>query len=144
MRPDALVTSDWPTDEVGYDRRCWSEGLAFVRANAELMPGLVYHKFRRLLSPRAGTDNALLRRVWAAAWWVTAPLCLAGLVLAWQRNRLAAWILYAHLGGLLLLTLVFCGTVRYRHTVEPQLAGLAGLTVAALIERARCGPARAP
>jgi len=139
MRPDPLVTSDWPTEEVGYDRRCWKAGLDFVRARSELLPGLVYHKFRRLVSPFAGTDNALLRRAWALGWLATAPFVLAGAFLAWRANRLATCIVSAHLGGLVLLTLVFCGTVRYRHTVSPQLAGLAGVAVAALVERVRRG-----
>lgn len=137
MRPDALTTPDWPTDEVGYDRRCWQAGLEFVRARPELLPGLVYHKFRRLVSPLAGTDNALLRRSWALGWLVTAPFFLAGWYLAWKSNRRAFWIVSAHLGGLVLLTLVFCGTVRYRHTVNPQIAGLAGVSVAALVARGK-------
>jgi hypothetical protein len=137
IRPDPLVTSDWPTDEVGYDRRCWKEGLEFVRTRSDLMPGLLYHKLRRLVAFSAGTPNELLRRAWAAGWLVTAPLCLAGLVLAWKRGRPGFWIVSAHLGGVVLLTLVFCGTVRYRHTVNPQLAGLAGLALAASLERVR-------
>lgn len=136
IRPDPFVTSDWPTDEVGYDRRCWQAGLEFVRARPELMPGLVYDKFRRLASPIGGTANVLLRRTWAIGWLVTAPFVLVGAILAWRRNRLAFWIVAAHVGGLLLLTLVFTGTVRYRHTVNPQLTSLAGLAVAAGIELA--------
>ncbi len=141
MRPDALTTSDWPTEanEVAYDRRCWQAGLEFVRARPELLPGLVYHKFRRLVSPIAGTDNALLRRTWALGWLVTAPFFLAGWALAWKRNRRASWIVSAHFGGLVLLTLLFCGTVRYRHTVNPQIAGLAGVSVAAGIGLLRRG-----
>ena len=144
MRPDPLVTSDWPTDEVGYDRRCWKEGIEFVRTHADLMPGLVYHKFRRLVAPSAGTSNALLRRAWAAGWLITAPFCVAGLVLAWRRNRTGFWIVSAYLGGLLLLTLVFCGAVRYRHSVNPQLAALAGLALAVSIERLRRARGGAP
>jgi len=144
MRPDPLVTSDWPTDEVGYDRRCWAEGLEFVRSRPELMPGLVYEKFLRLVSLSPGTDNTLLRRAWAVGWLVTAPLCSVGLVLAWKRNRTGFWIVSAHIGGVLLLTLLFCGTVRYRHTVNPELAGLAGLALAASIERLRRPPRGTP
>src|SRR5262245_2426916 len=135
MRPDPFVTSDWPTDEVGYDRRCWKEGLEFVRTRADLMPGLLFHKLRRLVALSADTSNELVSHVWAAGWLVTAPLCLAGLVLAWKRGRPGFWIVSAHLGGIVLLTLVFCGTVRYRHTVNPQLASLAGLALAASIDR---------
>lgn len=143
MRPDSLTTSDWPTkeEEVAYDRRCWQAGIEFVRTRPELLPGLVYHKFRRLVSPQAGTSNALLRNAWALGWILTAPLFLVGWVLAWRRDRRAFWILSAHLGGLVLLTLVFCGTVRYRHTVNPQIASLAGLSVAAGIELVRRGRA---
>jgi 4-amino-4-deoxy-L-arabinose transferase-like glycosyltransferase len=144
MRPDSLTTSDWPTDEVAYDRRCWQAGLEFVRTRPELLPGLVYHKFRRLVSPIAGTDNALLRRTWALGWLVTAPLFLAGWVLAWKRDRRTFWIVSAHFGGLALMTLVFCGTVRYRHTVNPPIASLAGVSVAAGIELVRRSRRTAP
>src|SRR5262245_26841540 len=137
IRPDPFVTSDWPTDEVGFDRRCWQEGMEFVRARPELLPGLVYDKFRRLLSPIGGTANVLLRQTWALGWLVTAPFVVAGAFLAWRRNRLATWIVAAHVGGLLLLTLIFTGTVRYRHTVNPQLSSLAGLAVATGIELGR-------
>jgi hypothetical protein len=112
-------------------------GLEFVRTQPELLPGLVYDKFRRLLSPIGGTANVLLRRTWALGWLVTAPFVVAGAFLAWKRSRLASWIVAAHVGGLLLLTLIFTGTVRYRHTVNPQLSSLAGLTLATGIELGR-------
>jgi 4-amino-4-deoxy-L-arabinose transferase-like glycosyltransferase len=138
-RPDALMTADWPssTDELEYDRRCWRAGLEFLRSRPELLPGLVYHKFRHMLSPIDPTDNVLLRRTWALSWLVSVPLLVGGGVLACRRNRLAFWILGAHIGGVLLLTLVFSGHVRHRHSANPQFDGLAGVCVAALLDLGR-------
>lgn len=138
-RPDELMQGDWPPkqDEVEYDRRCWHEGLAWVRAHPGKLPELVHRKFDRMLSAVGGTDNALLRRSWARAWRILAPLLLIGLVAAWRRDRLATWILIAHLGSLVLVTLIFSGQIRYRHTLEPEIAILAGAGLVALIELAR-------
>jgi hypothetical protein len=144
-RPDELMHGSWPDpkqDEVEFDRRCWREGLAWVRAHPGELPGLFYRKFRRMLAAVGGTDNALLRRSWAIAWRVLAPLCLIGLVAAWRRDRLATWILGAHLGSLVILTLLFSGQVRYRHTLEPEIAALSGVGLVALVELARRAWAR--
>lgn len=132
-----LVSPEQPLrgDEFEQDRLSWEYGLAFVRERRDQLPRLLYWKVRRLLAAFAYPANPLVNWAFALAWLATAPLALAGLVLAWRRDRLAALVLLLPLLATLATSLVFYGNVRFRQSVATMYVVPAALALGALLER---------
>jgi hypothetical protein len=112
----------------------WRQGASFVRAHAGDLPRLEACKLRQLGAVFLETPNAAARVAFAAAWLFTAPLALAGVVLAWRRNRVETALALVPIFALLVAALVFYGSIRFRHSTEPLLVLFAARGLTALRE----------
>jgi len=121
-----------PADEGQLVELAWRQGVAFVRANAADLPRLEVCKLRHLGAVFLVTPNAAARVAFAAAWLFTAPLALAGVLVAWRRNRAETALALVPIVALLAAALVFYGSIRFRHSTEPLLVLFAARGLTAL------------
>ena len=123
-------------NEIERDAVFWRNGWQEVWANWQRLPELIVWKVWRLCAPFPETSHGLVSWAFALAWVWTAPLSGLGLVWAWRRfppeDGHKIWVVFLPVLALLLCSLVFHGSIRYRHSLEPLFVlfgayGLVGL-----------------
>jgi hypothetical protein len=113
--------------EVQLEAIAWKQGWTFVERHLADIPKLEAWKLYRLLTPFEDTPNRVVYWGFALAWIVTVPFLLVGLKESFRQNRAETFVLMVPVWAVLLCTLVFYGSVRFRHTAEPMLMMFAAL-----------------
>jgi hypothetical protein len=149
MPVDTLIDRDHPLDgsEVENDRAAWRYGLDFLRSHPGDVPHLLTMKVVRHFSAFPHTDNRAVRWSLALAWLATAPLLLAGGVLALRRRIGALLLVLLPCVSTLLTALVFYGSIRFRDADVALFVIPAAAAFTALLSRRRApgiGAAAAP
>ena len=137
MPVNQLIKADTPVEgtEVEREAATWEYGKRFLRENPERIPGLLAMKVVRLGSPFRDTPNRAVYWAFALSWMVAAPLVVAGIFLAWRRNRGATAVLLLPVFAVLATALVFYGSTRFRDSICVVLISFAGVSLSALQER---------
>jgi uncharacterized membrane protein len=135
----ALEDAEHPLEggEFAVEAACWRYGLAFVRSHVSAMPGLVAAKLRNFLTPFERIPDPLAYWIFALGWILSAPLALAGLVLAWRTRRDAALVLLVPILATFATVIVFYGSARFRDSLSAVLAVPVGLAADRLIATLR-------
>jgi 4-amino-4-deoxy-L-arabinose transferase-like glycosyltransferase len=123
--------------EVEVDRRCWEQGREYLSQDPGQLPRLLAWKLVRLVEPFPFSSNPLLDLAVGAAWLVHLPLLLLGLTLLRRRDGLLFWTVVLPLLALLLTTLIFYGSARFRQGHAGLLIVPVGLAATVLVERLR-------
>lgn len=143
------VTGEPPGNEAEKARYWRSLGVRYARDNAGRIPTVVAARILREVDVfRPGQNIVLLRvegrptgasRVGQWAWWVMAPVGVAGLVLL-RRRHVLVWPLVS-LGLMVLVTTVYAyGAIRFRTPLEVSLLIGAGIAVDHLWRRRQHRP----
>ena len=135
--PITMILDDaWPKQgtEVERDAAAWQRGLTFVREHPGEFAVLLVHKLWHVATPYHGTENDLARYSFFVAWLVTGPLMLLGLWWIWRRDRAAFLVLMLPILSLLVTTLVFYGSVRFRDSIAAVLVIPAAYACVRLVE----------
>ncbi len=135
--PITMMLDDaWPKQgtEVERDAAAWQRGLAFVREHPGEFAILLLYKVWHVMTPYHGTENDLARYSFFIAWLVTGPLVLLGLWWIWRRDGAAFLLLMLPILSLLVTTLVFYGSVRFRDSIISVLVIPAAYAFVRLIE----------
>lgn len=132
-----LVDAEHPMsgDEFQIDAQCWSYGRAWVAENKAAMPGLLWRKLVRSVTPFGGVPSPLAYWAFALSWIVTVPFLLAGLLLAWRANPVAASTALVALLATLATVVVFYGSQRFRDGISSTFAAPIGLALARALRR---------
>jgi 4-amino-4-deoxy-L-arabinose transferase-like glycosyltransferase len=149
MPVDTLIDRNHRLDgtEVENDRAAWRYGLDYLRSHPGDVPRLLMMKVVRHFSAFPRTDNQAVRWSLALAWLATAPLLLAGGVLALRRRVGAVLLVLLPCVSTLLTALVFYGSIRFRDADVALFVIPAAAAFTALLSRRRgpgIGAAAAP
>ena len=128
----------WPLEnEVDRDRAEWKKGREFLSSHPARIPGLLLGKGFRLLWPIPKSNNRLFRLAVATGQCFLLPFTVIGLllVLSSADRRQAFLPLLIQLLCLLIATIVFYGSARFRAPYEPFMAILAALPLHSLLLR---------
>lgn len=110
-----------PKDEVERDNVSWQKGKQFILEHWSDLPSLELKKLMRLSEVFLETPNLPVRWAFAVSWLVTAPFACLGLVVVLrksvERGLVSALPLLAMIGT----SLIFYGSLRFRHSTEPLL-----------------------
>lgn len=135
--PITMMLDDaWPKDgtEVERDAAAWQRGMSFVREHPGEFATLLVYKLWHVVTPYHGTENVLARYSFFIAWLVTGPFVLLGLWWIWRRDRAAFLVLMLPILSLLVTTLVFYGSVRFRDSIISVLVVPAAYACVRLVE----------
>ena len=114
-----------PREEFAQAKARWSHGLAFVKAHWKRVPYIEWCKIRNILGVFLETDNRTTCLSFAAAWLITGPFVLLGLVLLLRSRPFEGIVAMSPLLALLATTLIFYGSIRFRQSAEPTLVMVA-------------------
>jgi 4-amino-4-deoxy-L-arabinose transferase-like glycosyltransferase len=121
-------------NEVDRDKLEWQFGRQFLRENLDKVPLLIVGKFYRLLTPFPQSANRIWVFAIAAGHIFLLPLALAGMIVGLKDSTRRWWFTPANAQILTLLvtTVIFYGSERFRTAYEPFLAIYAAVAIVAL------------
>lgn len=131
-------------NEVDRDKLEWQFGREFLRDNPGKVPMLIIGKFYRLLTPFPQSSNRIYVLAIAAGHIFLLPLAIAGMIIALRKSS-GRWRFIpanAQILTLLVTTVIFYGSERFRMAYEPFLAVYAAVAIVALFQRALSGRSR--
>lgn len=146
VKASVLVDSDHPLtgNEVERNDQATRYGLNAIRANTDMMPGLIADKLLRLIAPFPDTNNKLVRFTFAASWLAIAPMLMLGLIITFKRAPSTVWLLLLPVLATVASTAIFYGSVRFRDSLAPVLLVFAAVGLqwiaAAVLTRNRAAP----
>ena len=137
----------------GEQAEIWrEEGIDYIGDHASRLPAVVAVRVLRtwdLWQPRRQLDFAEGRAKWAqgagvVVYFLLLPFAVYGGVLLWRRARPYLLILLAPVALVFASSVIAYGVPRFRHAAELVIVVLAGVAVAALVERRRGDQSREP
>ena len=124
------------------------EGLGYMRDHAGSLPRVMTIRLLRtwdayqpwrMVGFAEGRDPDI-ERAGIVTYWLLVPLAAAG-VLVLRRRRRAFWIMLVPLAVVVLVSLFFYGTPRFRHAADISIIALAAVAADAALRRWRPRPA---
>lgn len=124
---DPAITA--PMSELESERYAWNFGIQAVRQHWAEMPRLLAAKVFRLVTPWEETTNKKIYWAFAISWLLLIPFVLIGFRTLRKTDGPLFTMISLLVTVTLVTTLVFYGSTRFRHSIEPVLVilGVAGL-----------------
>jgi len=138
VRHSLLVDDQHPLTgtEVEREAQAFSYGIEFVSGHLRSMPYLTVMKLWRVVDPFIDTPNRAVRVLLAAGWFVLVPFVVCGaMVMIKGRQWTAFATLASPLLALVVTTVVFYGSQRYRDALAPVFVTIATAAYLRLRER---------
>ncbi|MBD3306963.1 hypothetical protein GF339_11105 [candidate division KSB3 bacterium] len=107
--------------------------LESIRRNLDKMPGLLWAKFVKFISPFYDTPNRAVQAAFAVGWLIVGPLTLLGVYVTWKQERWAAVALFLPILTTLTTCLLFHAEARYRDSASPAFVALAAIGVSSFL-----------
>jgi hypothetical protein len=116
--PSELVDAEhpWTGNEIEKDALAWKYGLDWARTNVTHMPYLCAMKLFRLVSPVLDTENKIAQAAFMGAWLTAGPFVALGVVVSLGKDRVASTILLMPPIAIIVSSIVFYGSVRFRES----------------------------
>lgn len=141
ISPENLPQNEWILEASGEyqrDKRCYEAGLNFISDNKKEMPTLLFAKLWRFISPFLHTPNATFNFVVGIGWACLSIPAVLGLYISFKltfQNPIDT--VHAVLLMMILNTIVFYGSQRFRASIMPFLVIYAVLGASYLFDRYR-------